>query len=64
MISPSDEDYQATKLIKATAYVDLIRPHDEFGYFAGKEDFPVAFDSKEVFDREYNGSWFYYDRNH
>lgn len=39
----------------------LISPHDEFGYF---QSHPVAstLDSKEVFDRDYRGSWFNYLR--
>lgn len=45
----------------AAAYMAALRPHDEFGYFRAR---PIAlfYDSRERFDREFNGSWFAYDR--
>lgn len=40
---------------------EALRPHDEFGYLA---DRPIhtKFDSRETFERDYDGSWFYYTR--
>jgi len=42
-------------------YYKLIKQYDEFGYLKA-EDFIVSFDSKENFDKKFNGSWFAYDR--
>ncbi len=42
-------------------YYQHLTKYDEFGYIS-KADFWVLFDSKENFDQNYNGSWFYYDR--
>lgn len=42
-------------------YFKLIKKYDEFDYLR-KEHFAVSFDSKETFDKNYNGSWFAYDR--
>ncbi|KLI63597.1 hypothetical protein AAV99_07520 [Aurantiacibacter marinus] len=40
---------------------EALRPHDTFGYFA---DRPVhtKIDSRESFQRDFNGSWFHYTR--
>jgi hypothetical protein len=42
-------------------YLELLKPHDEFGYIVA-DRFSVDFDSKENFDQNYAGSWFYYYR--
>lgn len=42
-------------------YFKLIKKYDEFDYLR-KEQFLVSFDSKENFEKNYNGSWFAYDR--
>jgi len=43
------------------AYAEIISVYDEFGYFQRKPA-QVTFDSKENFDKNYHGNWFYYDR--
>jgi hypothetical protein len=43
----------------ADLYFDLLRPHDEFGYLS-RSRFAVRFDSKENFEKTYDGNWFYY----
>jgi hypothetical protein len=43
------------------AYAEIIEPYDEFGYLSKNPLIPEI-DSKENFDRNYNGSWFYYWR--
>jgi hypothetical protein len=40
---------------------ELLKKHDEFDYFK-KEEFSIQLESKENFERFYNGNWFYYDR--
>lgn len=40
---------------------DLVQAYDEFRYFT-LSTFPISFDSKQRFDREYNSNWFYYFR--
>ena len=45
----------------ADLYFELLQRHDEFKYLH-RAQFAVEFDSKETFDRDYQGSWFYYDR--
>ena len=42
-------------------YARLVAPYDEFGYLA-KTGIHVRFDSKENFDTNYKGNWFYYYR--
>ena len=42
-------------------YLKLVKVHDEFGYL-NKGCIYVGFDSKENFDTNYRGNWFYYDR--
>jgi len=43
------------------AYADIIEPYDEFGYLSSNPIVPEI-DSKENFDSNYKGSWFYYWR--
>ena len=43
------------------AYSKVVAPYDEFGYLAGNPIIPEI-DSKENFDKNYNGSWFAYWR--
>ena len=45
----------------ASKYFELLKPNDEFGYLS-KESYAVHFDSKQNFDNNYHGSWFYYYR--
>lgn len=40
-------------------YFAILKPHDEFDYLV-QESFTVAFDSKQNFDNNYQGNWFYY----
>ena len=47
--------------IYARMYFDLLKPHDEFGYLS-EEEFKIKFDSKQNFDDNYRGNWFYYYR--
>ena len=42
-------------------YYQYLTKYDEFRYI-NKAEFWVQFDSKEIFDKKYNGNWFYYDR--
>jgi hypothetical protein len=42
-------------------YLKILQRHDKHGYFKYSNP-PVYFDSKENFDKSYNGSWFYYYR--
>ncbi len=42
-------------------YFKLIKEYDEFDYL-NKEHFVISLDSKENFYKNYNGSWFAYDR--
>lgn len=43
----------------ANRYFDLLAPYDEFGYFT-REKFNIFLDSKENFDTNYSGNWYYY----
>lgn len=43
------------------AWLDASRPFDEFGILADSQ-VKVQFDSREVFERDYGGSWFAYTR--
>lgn len=40
-------------------YFELLSTYDEFGYFK-REPFTVGLDSKENFDQNYKGNWYYY----
>jgi hypothetical protein len=39
--------------------LSVLKKHDEFGYF-GLHSLFVYFDSKETFERDYSGNWYYY----
>ncbi len=41
------------------AYLLLIKKYDEFGYL-GAHSISFRFDSKESFDKNYDGNWYYY----
>jgi hypothetical protein len=43
------------------AYAEIVSAFDEFGYFR-RQPAQVTFDSKENFEKNYQGNWFYYDR--
>jgi hypothetical protein len=43
----------------ARRYFDILKPKDEFDYIA-QDSFTVAFDSKQNFDDNYQGNWYYY----
>ena len=44
-------------------YFDLLSGYDEFNYLEKSESLKVIFDTKENFDKNYNGSWRnYFDR--
>jgi hypothetical protein len=42
-------------------YYDLLKKYDEFDYVK-PDTFFLTFDSKENFDKTYQGNWFYYSR--
>lgn len=48
-----------TRKIWADKYFDLIAPYNEFGYFK-RDGFAIYLDSKENFDVNYQGNWYYY----
>lgn len=43
----------------ARRYFYLVKPHDEFDYLS-IDDYRISFDSKENFDKNYQGNWYYY----
>ncbi|WP_339729490.1 hypothetical protein [uncultured Gimesia sp.] len=47
----------------ADALFRLFKKYDEFDYFQ-RDSFIVEIDSKEKFDNNYQGNWFYYSRDH
>jgi hypothetical protein len=53
--------YAASGMREAYArqYVALLKPHDEFGYISA-DGFTVQFDSKQNFDDNHGGNWYYY----
>ncbi|MDF2454758.1 MAG: hypothetical protein K0R51_751 [Cytophagaceae bacterium] len=53
--------YEKSPLKKewADRYFDLLEPYNEFAYFK-RETFDIYLDSKENFDKNYAGNWFYY----
>jgi hypothetical protein len=53
------EDELKTKC--SNAFARIMNAYDEFGYFR-KQPAQVTFDSKENFEKSYEGNWFYYDR--
>lgn len=44
-----------------TRYAELLKPHDAFGYFADRPIWSKC-DSRETFERDYQGNWFCYTR--
>lgn len=40
-------------------YLGLLKRYDEFGFYT-KENFHIKLDSKENFDNNFNGDWYYY----
>ena len=42
-------------------YFSLLKKYDIFDYFK-RDEFSISLDSKEVFDTNFKGSWFYYYR--
>jgi hypothetical protein len=42
-------------------YFELIKKHDEFGYY-NKNSFSIELESKENFESNWEGNWFFYDR--
>lgn len=56
-----EREQDGSKDVYARAYFELVKPHDQFNYLEDSK-YPVMFDSKETFDRDYNGSWFLYFR--
>lgn len=43
----------------ADLYFALVHEHDEFGYVS-RDEIVIEVDSKETFDRDYDGNWYYY----
>ncbi len=43
----------------ADLYYPLVHGHDEFGYIS-RGEILIRVDSKETFDRDYSGNWYYY----
>jgi hypothetical protein len=40
-------------------YFDLLKKHDKFDYF-DRKTYSISVDSKENFDKKYDGNWYYY----
>jgi hypothetical protein len=55
----TSEDSDRT--LYADSYSKLLDQYDEFGYFR-EQPISVFFDSKENFDANYQGNWYYYNR--
>lgn len=51
----------AAKLLLSEKYYALLKKYDEMNYFK-REEFSIQIDSKENFKRNYESSWFNYDR--
>lgn len=45
----------------SNAFAKIVSAYDEFGYFL-RQPAQVTFDSKENFENNYQGNWFFYDR--
>ena len=43
----------------ADKYFEILNVYDKFGYFK-RDTFEIYLDSKENFDKNYTGSWWYY----
>ncbi|MBX3241715.1 MAG: hypothetical protein KIT80_12075 [Chitinophagaceae bacterium] len=48
-----------SRKVWADRYFDLLEPYNEFGYFK-RDKFNIFLDSKENFDNNYDGNWYYY----
>lgn len=58
----SDASEHKNKILKeriSERIYEIIKSEDKYGYIS-RENMPVVFDSKERFEAEYNGNWFYY----
>lgn len=57
------EEYTAKgmKTEYASQYFELLKAHDEFGYFS-EDKFDIQFDSKQNFDENYSSNWAQYFR--
>jgi hypothetical protein len=55
------DNAKATEYIQQLAdkYFDLLKKHDQFDYF-DRETFSISVDSKENFEKKYEGNWYYY----
>ena len=49
----------AVRKLWTDKYFDILEPYNQFGYFK-REDFNIYLDSKENFDKNYAGNWYYY----
>jgi hypothetical protein len=56
-----DAKTNGTTEVMKKQYFDLLKKYDEFDYFKPDTYF-LTFDSKENFDKTYQGNWFYYSR--
>jgi len=54
-------EHNDVRKLWADKYFDLLEAYNEFGYFK-REEFNINLDSKENFDHNYDGNWFYYYR--
>jgi len=52
-------DKPEIKAMWADKFFDFVKPFDEFNYFK-RTDIQVYLDSKENFDKNYEGNWYYY----
>ena len=52
-------DKPEIKKIWADKFYEFVKPFDEFNYFK-RENIQVYLDSKENFDNNYQGNWYYY----
>jgi hypothetical protein len=59
-LAKSEQTGEREKLLDE--YFKLIKEYDEFDYL-DESTFTVKFDSKENFDKNYQGNWFYYSRD-
>jgi hypothetical protein len=53
-------DQSGLSVVYADLYFALLQSHDEFGYLS-RSRFCIHSDSKEIFDKTYEGNWFKYD---
>ena len=52
-------EYDGMREKLSLKYFELVKQFDEFDYFK-KDDFSINLDSKETFDKDYQGNWYYY----